>query len=69
MPLALGKRGVVSEVFREQAVAARGSILGLFQQAPHLQSMEELTLIENCGVSSPGMSSNIVECWSETSSP
>ncbi|NXX87431.1 TAL2 protein, partial [Urocolius indicus] len=46
---------------QQTAVAARGSILGLFQQAPRLQSMEQLTLIENCGVSSPGMSSNIVE--------
>ncbi|XP_054042565.1 T-cell acute lymphocytic leukemia protein 2 [Rissa tridactyla] len=54
---------------QQTAVAARGSILGFLQQAPHLQSIEELTLIENCGVSSPGMSSNIVECWSETSSP
>ncbi|KAM9262638.1 T-cell acute lymphocytic leukemia protein 2 [Morus bassanus] len=54
---------------QQTAVAARGSILGIFQQGPRLQSMEELTLIENCGVSSPGMSSNIVECWSETSSP
>ncbi|XP_010285216.1 PREDICTED: T-cell acute lymphocytic leukemia protein 2 [Phaethon lepturus] len=54
---------------QQTAVAARGSILGFFQQAPCLQSMEELTLIENCAVSSPGMSSNMVECWSETSSP
>ncbi|XP_064259860.1 T-cell acute lymphocytic leukemia protein 2 [Passer domesticus] len=54
---------------QQTAVAARGSILGLFQQAPHLQSMEELTLIENCGVSCPGMSSNLAECWSEASSP
>ncbi|XP_071658452.1 ribitol-5-phosphate transferase FKTN isoform X5 [Patagioenas fasciata] len=54
---------------QQTAVAARGSILEFFQQAPHLQSMEELTLIENCGVSSPGVSSNIVECWSETSFP
>ncbi|XP_072216061.1 T-cell acute lymphocytic leukemia protein 2 [Excalfactoria chinensis] len=54
---------------QQTAVAARGSILGLFQQAPCLQSMEELTLIENCGASSPGMSSNLAECWSETSSP
>ncbi|XP_063278201.1 T-cell acute lymphocytic leukemia protein 2 [Prinia subflava] len=53
---------------QQTAVAARGNILGFFQQAPHLQSMEELTLIENCGVSCPGMSSNIVECWSEASS-
>ncbi|NXV67514.1 TAL2 protein, partial [Molothrus ater] len=45
---------------QQTAVAARGSIQGLF---PNLQSMEELTLIENCGVSCPGMSSNIVECW------
>ncbi|CAN8178710.1 unnamed protein product [Coccothraustes coccothraustes] len=54
---------------QQTAVAARGSILGFFQQAPHLQSMEELTLIENCAVSCPGMSSNIAECWSEASSP
>ncbi|KAM6105447.1 LOW QUALITY PROTEIN: T-cell acute lymphocytic leukemia protein 2 [Pterocles gutturalis] len=53
---------------QQTAVAARGSILGFFHN-PCLQSMEELTLIENCSVSSPGMSSNIVECWSETSSP
>ncbi|KFV50516.1 T-cell acute lymphocytic leukemia protein 2, partial [Tyto alba] len=46
-----------------QQTTARGSILGFFQQAPCLQSMEELALIENCGVSSPGMSSNIVERW------
>ncbi|NXM83535.1 TAL2 protein, partial [Oenanthe oenanthe] len=43
------------------AGAARGSILGFFQQAPHLQNTEKLTLIENCGVSCPSMSSNIVE--------
>lgn len=54
---------------QQTAVAARGSILGFFQPAPHLQTMEELTLTENCGVSSPGMSSNRVECWSETPSP
>ncbi|XP_050184423.1 T-cell acute lymphocytic leukemia protein 2 [Myiozetetes cayanensis] len=54
---------------QQTAVAARSSILGFFHQAPHLQSMEELPLIENCGVSCPGMSSNIAECWSETSSP
>ncbi|NXT01559.1 TAL2 protein, partial [Jacana jacana] len=49
---------------QQTAMTARGSILGFFQQAPHLQSMEEqLTLIENCGVSSPDMSSNIAECW------
>ncbi|XP_054254130.1 T-cell acute lymphocytic leukemia protein 2 [Indicator indicator] len=54
---------------QQTTVAARGSILGFFQQAPCFQSMEELTLIKNCDVSSPGMSSNIVECWSETSSP
>ncbi|XP_024077621.1 T-cell acute lymphocytic leukemia protein 2 [Terrapene carolina triunguis] len=60
----LGEQGLP-----QTGVAARGSILGLFQQAPHLQSMEELTLIEDCGVPSPGTSSNIPECWSETSSP
>ncbi|XP_009996472.1 PREDICTED: T-cell acute lymphocytic leukemia protein 2 [Chaetura pelagica] len=54
---------------QQTAVAAHGSILGFFQQVPCLQSMEELTLIENCGVSSPDMSSNTAECWSETSSP
>lgn len=54
---------------QQTAVAARGSILGFLQQAPCLQSMEELTLIESCGASSPGMSSNMAECWSETSSP
>uniref|UniRef100_A0A672UXR1 TAL bHLH transcription factor 2 n=2 Tax=Strigops habroptila TaxID=2489341 RepID=A0A672UXR1_STRHB len=43
---------------QQTAVAARGSILGFFQQAPHLQNAEELTLIENCGVSSPATSSN-----------
>ncbi|NXQ01069.1 TAL2 protein, partial [Vidua macroura] len=48
---------------QQTAVATRGSILGFFQQAPHLKSMEELALIENCSVSCPGMSSNIVECW------
>ncbi|KAM9214048.1 T-cell acute lymphocytic leukemia protein 2 [Leptosomus discolor] len=53
---------------QQTAAAARGSILGFFQQTPHLQGMEELTLIENCGVSSPSTSSNIVECWSEISS-
>nr|XP_025954018.1 T-cell acute lymphocytic leukemia protein 2 [Dromaius novaehollandiae] len=54
---------------QQTGVAARGSILGFFQQAPHLQGVEELTLIENCGVPSPGMSSNIAERWSEMSSP
>ncbi|XP_057260398.1 T-cell acute lymphocytic leukemia protein 2 [Pezoporus wallicus] len=53
---------------QQTAVPARGSILGFFQQAPCLQNMEELTLIENC-VPSPAMSSNIIGCWSETSSP
>ncbi|XP_006111144.1 T-cell acute lymphocytic leukemia protein 2 [Pelodiscus sinensis] len=60
----LGEQGLP-----QTGVTARGSILGLFQQAPHLQNMEELTLIEDCGVPSPGTSSNIPECWSETSSP
>ncbi|KAH1169074.1 T-cell acute lymphocytic leukemia protein 2 [Mauremys mutica] len=53
----LGEQGLP-----QTGVAARGSILGLFQQ-------QELTLIEDCGVPSPGTSSNIPECWSETSSP
>ncbi|NWH91640.1 TAL2 protein, partial [Aegithalos caudatus] len=48
---------------QQTAVAARDSILGFFQQPPHFQSMEELTLIENCDVSCSGMSRNIVECW------
>ncbi|NXI46828.1 TAL2 protein, partial [Galbula dea] len=48
---------------QQPGVAARGSILGLFQQDPCLQSIEDLTLIENCGVSSPDMSSNIPDCW------
>ncbi|OXB58763.1 hypothetical protein ASZ78_000527 [Callipepla squamata] len=60
----LGESGL-----QQTTVTARGSILGFFQQAPYLQNMEELTLIENRGASSPGTSSNIAECWSETSSP
>ncbi|NXD11638.1 TAL2 protein, partial [Nothocercus nigrocapillus] len=44
-------------------VAARGGILGFFQQAPHRQSAGELALAENCGVPSPGTSSNIAACW------
>ncbi|KFP03779.1 T-cell acute lymphocytic leukemia protein 2, partial [Calypte anna] len=54
----LGETGL-----QQTAVAAHGSILGFFQQPPYLQSMEELTLIENCSVSTPEMRSTIVECW------
>ncbi|KAM9167390.1 T-cell acute lymphocytic leukemia protein 2 [Mergus octosetaceus] len=55
---------------QQTAAAARGSLLGFFQQAPRLQSMEELALVESCGASSPGGSSNIAECcWPETLSP
>ncbi|NXJ14119.1 TAL2 protein, partial [Odontophorus gujanensis] len=48
---------------QQTTVTARGSILGFFQQAPYLQNMEELTLIENHVASSSGTSSNIAECW------
>ncbi|XP_054843644.1 T-cell acute lymphocytic leukemia protein 2 [Eublepharis macularius] len=47
----------------------RGRILGLFQQSPRSERMEELTLIEDSEVPSPDTSSSIPECWSEESSP
>ncbi|KGL78624.1 T-cell acute lymphocytic leukemia protein 2, partial [Tinamus guttatus] len=53
---------VLGEPGLQQAgVAARGGIMGLFQQAPHLQSVGQL--VENCGVPSPGTSSTIAERW------
>ncbi|NXH17883.1 TAL2 protein, partial [Bucco capensis] len=48
---------------QQTGMAAQGSILGFFQQVPCLQSMKELTLIENSSASSPGMSTNIADCW------
>ncbi|XP_060092365.1 T-cell acute lymphocytic leukemia protein 2 [Heteronotia binoei] len=60
----LGDQGL-----QQTGVAPRGRILGLFQQTPSLESMEELTLIEDSEVPSPSTTSNIPECWSEESSP
>ncbi|XP_063150993.1 T-cell acute lymphocytic leukemia protein 2 [Candoia aspera] len=62
------------KVLGEQGLQQRGTnprdrILGLFQQNPHLERMEELTLLEDSEASSPNTTSNIPECWSETSSP
>ncbi|XP_077201489.1 T-cell acute lymphocytic leukemia protein 2 isoform X1 [Paroedura picta] len=60
----LGEQGL-----QQTGVAPRGRILGLFQQTPSLESMEELTLIEDSEVLSPNTTSNVPECWSEESSP
>ncbi|KAH0628405.1 hypothetical protein JD844_009527, partial [Phrynosoma platyrhinos] len=60
----LGEQGL-----QQTGMAPHGRILGLFQQSPSLESMEELTLIEDSEVPSPNTSSNVAECWSETSSP
>ncbi|XP_015270060.1 PREDICTED: T-cell acute lymphocytic leukemia protein 2 [Gekko japonicus] len=60
----LGDQGL-----QQTGVAPRGRILGLFQQTPSLESMEELTLIEDSEVPSPNAASNVPECWSEESSP
>ncbi|KAG8130421.1 T-cell acute lymphocytic leukemia protein 2 [Erythrolamprus reginae] len=60
----LGEQGLP-----QTGVNPRERILGLFQQNPHLEHMEELTLLEDSEVPSPNTSSNIPECWSETSSP
>ncbi|XP_044300014.1 T-cell acute lymphocytic leukemia protein 2 [Varanus komodoensis] len=60
----LGEQGL-----QQAGVTPRGSILGLLQQSPSLESMEELTLIEDSEVPSPNTSSSVPECWSETSSP
>uniref|UniRef100_A0ACB8ET19 T-cell acute lymphocytic leukemia protein 2 n=1 Tax=Sphaerodactylus townsendi TaxID=933632 RepID=A0ACB8ET19_9SAUR len=53
----------------QQTVSPQGRILGLFQPSPSLESMEELTLIEDSEVPSPSTTSNVPECWSEESSP
>ncbi|XP_028910458.1 T-cell acute lymphocytic leukemia protein 2 [Ornithorhynchus anatinus] len=60
----LGEQGL-----QQTGVASRGSLLGLFQQAPHLQGMEELTLLEDGVMSFPEPSSHIAGGWSEPSSP
>lgn len=60
----LGDQGL-----QQTGVAPQGRILGLFQQTPSLESMEELTLIEDSEVPSPNTATNVSECWSEESSP
>ncbi|NWJ08983.1 TAL2 protein, partial [Crypturellus undulatus] len=52
---------VLGEPGLQQAGAAtRGGILGLFQQAPHLQGVG---LVGDCGIPSPGTSTGIAERW------
>ncbi|ERE84574.1 T-cell acute lymphocytic leukemia protein 2 [Cricetulus griseus] len=41
---------------QQTGVAAQGNILGLFPQGPHLPDVDERTLLNDCGVSSPGPS-------------
>ncbi|XP_006864757.1 PREDICTED: T-cell acute lymphocytic leukemia protein 2 [Chrysochloris asiatica] len=47
----LGEQGL-----QQTGVEAQGNILGLFPQAPHLPSLEDRTLLDDCQLPLPGPS-------------
>ncbi|XP_056661289.1 T-cell acute lymphocytic leukemia protein 2 [Monodelphis domestica] len=56
----LGDQGLA-----QTGVGPHGSVLGLFQQVPGLQSLEDMTPLGDSRAPSPEPDSHLPECWPE----